>query len=599
MLPIYASFRCQRVRLQVKMVNRVGSKKRKFPAMKKLTSLSTLFSFLFFSISCMTTSYRSEIQKVRMKPDFLIRADSPIIGVQTTSGEYIEFSRVHGVEIGQDALKGYKKNKIEINKSQVKKVIREKGKIWEVETLDGKRYLLYLEVKGKYFCYYLERVSIPKSEISLVWLETVKGERKIDPGLTLVAIVGVSVVAYAAFWAFVFFIMSKGDIYCPFIYSFDGEKYVFDAEPYGGAMCRGLKRTEWCGLESLKEINGNYKIIVSNDVNETQFMDELVLITVDHPHGVKVAPGISGTIHTIHNETIPERAYERKGDDLLPFISKNDRVFWQSRIEEKSEPGEENLRDELIFEFPKPGGAKKAKLIVNACNTYWASQVLKRYLDLYGNSVNEWFDEVNNFGPAYSKMMTTFLREELYSLQIKVETEDGWKSKGMIIGGGPLISKDKVYHLDISDVQGDVLKIKLAPPVNFWMINYLAVDYTEDSPLRIIELEAIKAVNKEGQDIKKTLAKEDDDYLVMPNTGDAAELVFESPRHSDNMERSLILKASGYYDIHLEAKGEPRLDIIDRFFKEPGFVVRYALQEYLKWKEEMTRAGNTIFGSKR
>lgn len=96
--------------------------------MKKLISLWTLFSFLFFSISCVTTSYRSKIEKVRMKPNFLIRGDSTIIGIQTTSGEYVEFEKAYGVEIGQDALKGYKKNKIEVNKSQVKRVIQEKGK---------------------------------------------------------------------------------------------------------------------------------------------------------------------------------------------------------------------------------------------------------------------------------------------------------------------------------------------------------------------------------------------------------------------------------------------------------------------------------------
>jgi hypothetical protein len=162
-----------------------------------------------------------------------------------------------------------------------------------------------------------------------------------------------------------------------------------------------------------------------------------------------------------------------------------------------------------------------------------------------------------------------------------------------------LISEDKIYPLDISDVAGDVLKIKLTPPVNFWMINYLAVDYTDDFPLRITDLDAIRASDNEGRDIRKILAKEDGHYLVMPNTGDKAELVFKSPLRLDDMERSVILKATGYYDIHLEAKGEPRLDIIDRSFKEAGYVVRYALKEYLKWKEEVIRSGNTVFSSKR
>jgi hypothetical protein len=53
------------------------------------------------------------------------------------------------------------------------------------------------------------------------------------------------------------------------------------------------------------------------------------------------------------------------------------------------------------------------------------------------------------------------------------------------------------------------------------------------------------------------------------------------------MDRTLILKASGYYDIHLEGKGKPQLQIIDKLHSEPGFVIQYAYKEYLKWKKEI------------
>jgi len=370
------------------------------------------------------------------------------------------------------------------------------------------------------------------------------------------------------------------------IYSFDGERYIFDAEPYGGAICQALKRTEWCGLEHLREVNDQYKIMITNEVNETQYTDELKLVVVDHPEGVRVVPDISGQIQTVSQPIIPMQAFDGKGRDLMPYISKNDWIFWQTRIEERNPDRKEDLRDELIFEFPKQRRAKKVKVLVNACNSLWGSQILKRYLDLYGNKVNEWYNEVNSLGPAYFKMINLNVREELYSLKIRVETGDGWESKGLMIGGGPFVSEDKIYTLDISDVPGDTLKIKLTPPATFWMINYLAVDYTEDLPVEVKEIEAIKAIDYKGQDVREILAKNDNNYLIMPNIGDRAELIFESPPRVDGMDRSVILKASGYYDIHLEAKGEPQTGIAEKFFTEPGFVVQYAFKEYLKWKEE-------------
>ena len=376
---------------------------------------------------------------------------------------------------------------------------------------------------------------------------------------------------------------------CPFVYSFDGEKYILDAEPYGAAICQGLKRTEWCGLEQLKETNGYYKIMIANELDETQYTDELRLVVVDHPNGIEVVPDTSGGIHTVSQPHIPLLAYDSEGNDLVPIISKNDLKFWRTRLEGKNPDKKEDLRDELIFEFPKPRGAKKAKLIVNAYTTFWGSQMVKRLLDLHGKEVYEWYKEVDNFGPAYFKVTSMNIREELYCLKIRVETEIGWKSKGFIFGGGPFISDDKVYVIDISDVPGETLKIKLTPPANFWMINYLALDYTEDINVRITEIEPAEAMDRKGRDVRGILTQRDNTYFVMPNIGDEAELVFESPPQDNSMDRSIILKVSGYYDIHLDAKAEPQREILNRYLMEPDFAIHYAFKEYLKWKKENTK----------
>jgi len=64
---------------------------------------------------------------------------------------------------------------------------------------------------------------------------------------------------------------------CPFVYSFDGEKYVFDAEPLGGATTRGLQRSELSKLNVLKEVDGKYKIMVKNEKSGMNSEKELEL----------------------------------------------------------------------------------------------------------------------------------------------------------------------------------------------------------------------------------------------------------------------------------------------------------------------------------
>jgi hypothetical protein len=246
----------------------------------------------------------------------------------------------------------------------------------------------------------------------------------------------------------------------------------------------------------------------------------------------------------------------------------------------------EDLKHELIFEFPKPEGKEVAKLLFNGCNTLWASHMLKQFLELYGTEIANYYADMAAKGPAYKRMMYWNEREEVFRMHIRVETEKGWKSKGMIVGGGPFVAEDRIYTLDLQDVPGETLKIKLTPPVAFWQINHLAVDYTDNLPVDVTEIAPIEALDDKNQDIQEILSFTDNDYLVMPKIGDSAWLTFLAIPQKIDQDRSYILKASGYYDIHLESQGEGQRDILNRFLLQPGYTIQYSLEKYSEWKKE-------------
>ncbi len=372
---------------------------------------------------------------------------------------------------------------------------------------------------------------------------------------------------------------------CPFVYGYDGEKYVFEAEPYGGAICRALKRSEWCSLDHLKETNAQYKIAIANELAETEYTDELKLIVVDHSAGLRVVPDASGGIHTVSKPLPPRKARDKSAQDILSLISKNDGVFWESRMDGLRPDRPEDLKEELILEFPKPAQAQKVKFLVNAWTSLWGSRVAQDFLKLYGSKAGDWISEVNSLGAEYRWLLGWYAREGLYLLPVQVETKTGWKARGMIYGGGPFVAKDKCYVLDVSDVAGETLKIKLAPPAGFWRFDGMAVDYSEDAPVQIREVSASLAKDGTGRDVAPLLSAIDDQYLVMPRKGDLTEAVFPKPSETGNGRRSLILKVTGYYDVHLEASGEPNLEVIRRVHTEPGFTARFALEEYRKMRE--------------
>ena len=544
---------------------------------RKIVAVAAGAAFLLFELSCYSTVGLAPFQVKSEK------TSTKIVGVVTKSGESYSFPASGPARFvpGENAVRGNVLVETEIAKADIKNAKQDgKGNYLSILAADGRRFFVVSskeEADKVVFSAYAP-ITIPFSDIQQVWV------RKVDAGNTIILVVAILTLAAAAMFAIAMHEFGRTvENSCPFVYSFNGEEYVLDAEPYGAAVTEGLKRTDWVELSSLREAGGEYRLLLTNELDETQYTDELKLVAVDHAPGVRIAPDLSGRVHTFSDPWPPVTAVDQTGRDILTFVRDNDRVFWMSDLETKDPDAEGEFRDELTLEFPKPSGARKAKLRANVWTTQWGSHSAGTYMGLFGSSLEEVYEEVDRHGPMYGRILSWMAKEELYNLKVWVETPSGWKQRGMIMGGAPVITKDKAYVLDVSDVPGEVLRIRIRPPVNFWMVNSLAVDYSEDSPVRVTEIAAGSAIDHAGRDARAVLAATDGLYLESPNPGERTELVFAAPPLEPGLERTVLLKASGYYQVHLEASGEPRTGLIARVLDEPGFAARYSLREYRKW----------------
>jgi len=412
----------------------------------------------------------------------------------------------------------------------------------------------------------------------ILYVKIMKTDVLATIGVTMGVIVGILAVAAAIALA------TKQS--CPFVYSYDSQKYVFDAEPLGGAVTRGLQRTDLSKLDFLEEDNGKYKLLVRNEVPETQYLDEMKLVVVDHPEETEIVTNLAGELHTISNPQKPILAIDEKGNDLIRFVEENDYTFWQTKMPVLKYDSLNKLTHQLTFVFPKPQHQKKARLIINAGTALWGSQMIREMLSLYGDNIDSWYEKVDNLsGKEIEKeqMMQFIVREELYYLKLMVMENDIWNSQGLIFGGGPFISETKTYDLDLSNVRGDSLIIQFNPPFGFWTIDYIAVEYDEIITPDYTEIDVSQAVDMRDKDIMQIISTSNGEYQTMPEVDDYFLLEYDALPAVSRMERTYFLKTTGYYELHLPKDQPMKKKLLQRIVNEPGEVVKYAMKLYNQW----------------
>jgi hypothetical protein len=368
---------------------------------------------------------------------------------------------------------------------------------------------------------------------------------------------------------------------CPFVYSWDGTRYVFDAEPYGGAIARGLEKDDYSELGQLREEEGRYKLRMTNEVDETQMTNMTELWVVDHPAGTRVVPDIRGNLRTVSAPQGLLAARDAQGHDLLPWLSSTDHLIWEPMPAADTNG---NQQGDIIMTFPKPAGATQVKLVANAATGLWGSYMIKKMVELRGREVGSFYRAVDHSQIARKRLSAWEEREELYKLKIYVEEPTGWVVRGVLPGTGPYISKDRILPLDVSHVQGDQLRVRIHPPAGFWALNSFAVDYSADRPVTMQKIQPATAQDMQGRSVLPELTAVDGRYYAMPNIGDTADLTFLAPPSKEGAERVVFLHTRGYYKLHVAGTGEPDKKTLAAFEKVPGTAARFAAAQYGQWQ---------------
>jgi hypothetical protein len=364
---------------------------------------------------------------------------------------------------------------------------------------------------------------------------------------------------------------------CLFVYSWDGQRYSFDTEAYTAAITRGLERDDYSALAHLREQEGQYRLMLSNDLDETQYTNLLELWAVDHAPGIQPRVGDDGTVYGITEPLPPLSAWDGTGNDLRTWLVKRDRSIW----EPEPEPDRNgSLRREITLTFPRPPHARQARLVASVTHSLWAGYTAGSMLQLLGRDLPAWYREIDGNPAARRQTLDWMLREELYGLGVDVEEADGWQRRAVLPVAGPFVSDERVVGLDVSRVSGSELRLRLRPPAGFWAFNSFAIDYGDDSPLPITRIPLQTARDQEGNTLLPALAAADDRYYEMRAVGERAWVAFPAPPLQPGKRRTLFLHSRGYYRMHLPEDGEPDRATFERILGESGAGARFSAKRY-------------------
>lgn len=286
-----------------------------------------------------------------------------------------------------------------------------------------------------------------------------------------------------------------GDGGCPYVSSWDGQSYVHDNNilPTSEAS-DGEDVADYYVLQQTIHTDGclsEYWLRLEEFEGEHSWIDCVSLLTVDHPLGTHLAVSPDGQFLTFREPASPVLALDSDGNILTRDIGEVGGSYFHG-----------HAADTITISFPKPGHTSPLKLVIRA-------------------------DMKDPFG----------------SIEIQVPSGDGW-ARHSVIHPRELWAYEIVSLDDVNETWTDDIVVRLVWTAEH-KLDFIGLDTSDEVELQIRRAQLLRAVDNDGQDVRKKLRRVDQHYFeLLP--GDFIDLAFKSIRPTQ-LERDYVFHAVGHY----------------------------------------------------
>ncbi len=395
--------------------------------------------------------------------------------------------------------------------------------------------------------------------------------QKVDVGRSLLVSAGA---AYGALVVVALIYWLTKEMSCPFVYSEAGTDVNMEGEIYSGATAIPIERDDYLKLKSLRPVDDQYRIRITNEVKEIQNTNLAELLVFDHPSNAEILVDKYGVAHSVSDIKKPVRAFNAYGRSLLTELSQCDNERYFSEIRNDS-----LLLDTINLSFERPKHSTHAKLVISAKNTMWLDYMFGRLSDMFGNRHDEWVKRRNK---RSREDLLQWSLDQGIPLAVYLETDSGLEFVDYYNVPGPAADKKDVIQIDLTGISSDRVNVKLVSGVMFWDFDFAGMDFTEDAEMTATVVSLDYAADETGKEVSSLLLYDDDKYLVQPHINNEARLSFRVPPITSGTERSVFLHSKGNYEAIRDARGKPDMELLKGML-QPGMFTRFTKDHFLRY----------------
>ncbi|MBI4429598.1 MAG: hypothetical protein HY562_10815 [Ignavibacteriales bacterium] len=326
---------------------------------------------------------------------------------------------------------------------------------------------------------------------------------------------------------------------CPFIYSWNGERYVLEAEAFGAALAQSLEYESSSVLRQIQERQSEVRVRITNERPETHYFNSVRMLAVEHDPRATLYVDGENNLWPVYEITSPLEARDKKGSSILHAIGAMDSQYWESDFPHTDASAD--FEDELEIMFSKPKGVERGTLVIDAANTRISDIVIEHIMRYLGDKYLEFLYALEHDAELQG-LYKQWIEES--ALKISVAGKGTWESYGSIPPEANEASFSKAVRISVPS-EDTTVQIRLRALNDVWKLDAIRVDWTPVRPVYGKELSLMSGMTSNGSDAAELLEQPDQKYLMLLPP-EYVDLNYRAAQPARGKKISYVLYAKGF-----------------------------------------------------